>query len=305
LSKKIILIAGPTASGKSKLAVKIANKINGEIINADSMQVYNEFRILSSRPTNLDIKKAKHHLYGFISVKQYFSTGEWIKLVKKKIKEIFKKNKVPILTGGTGLYFNAITKGISRIPEIKFKNREQIRKLHNKIGQKKFYEQLLKMDPLVKNKISEFDSQRAIRAFEVKKYTKKSLYKWISNTKSDFRDCDIRKIFIEIPRLNLLKKIEKRTEQMFKKGCIKEVENFLLLNIDKSLSVNKLIGIQEIREYLSNNISIEDTKELINIKTRQYAKSQNTWSRGHMKNWIKLYSNDLSNLSKKVLKVIS
>ena len=103
MSKKIILIAGPTASGKSKLAVKIANKINGEIINADSMQVYNEFRILSSRPTNLDIKKAKHHLYGFISVKQYFSTGEWIKLVKKKIKEIFKKNKVPILTGGTGL----------------------------------------------------------------------------------------------------------------------------------------------------------------------------------------------------------
>ncbi|MGA0077693.1 MAG: tRNA (adenosine(37)-N6)-dimethylallyltransferase, partial [Pelagibacteraceae bacterium] len=116
MSKKIILIAGPTASGKSKLAIAIAKKINGEIINADSMQVYKEFSILSSRPTIQDLKKVKHHLYGFLSSKKHFSTGAWLKLVKKQIKLSLQNKKIPILVGGTGLYFDAVTKGMTKIP---------------------------------------------------------------------------------------------------------------------------------------------------------------------------------------------
>ena len=123
MSKKIILIAGPTASGKSKLAIAIAKKINGEIINADSMQVYKEFSILSSRPTIQDLKKVKHHLYGFLSSKKHFSTGAWLKLVKKQIKLCLKNKKIPILVGGTGLYFDAVTKGMTKIPNIDFKFR--------------------------------------------------------------------------------------------------------------------------------------------------------------------------------------
>ena len=109
MPKKLILLAGPTASGKSKLAIQLAKKINGEIINADSMQIYKEFSILSSRPTKLEIKKVKHHLYGIISVKKYFSTGDWFKEAKNKINICLKKKKTPIVVGGTGLYFNTIT----------------------------------------------------------------------------------------------------------------------------------------------------------------------------------------------------
>ena len=305
MSKKIILLAGPTASGKSKLAIKLAKKIKGEIINADSMQVYKEFSILSSRPNFQELKKAKHHLYGIISVKEYFSAGDWLKQTKTKIKTCFKKKKIPIIIGGTGLYFNTITKGISKIPNIDIKTRNRVRGLFKKLGYVKFFEKLLEIDPKVKDKILPTDSQRAQRAYEVMIKTKKSLFDWISKTKSDFVNYDIKKMYIEIPREELLKKISIRTENMFQNKCIEEVKKFNTLKLDKLLSANKLIGVQEINSYLKGSITLDQCKELINIKTRQYAKRQNTWARGHMKNWNKLYSKDLSILFKKTLKVIS
>ncbi len=143
------------------------------------------------------------------------------------------------------------------------------------------------------------------RAYEVKLKTKKSLFDWFANTKSDFLDFEIKKIFIETPRELLLKKISIRTEQMFRNKCINEVKKFNRLKINKNLSVNKLIGVQEINDFLRGSISLEQCKDLINIKTRQYAKRQNTWARGHMKNWNKLYSKNLSNLLEKSLKVVS
>ena len=305
MSKKIILLAGPTASGKSKLAIYLAKKLNGEIINADSMQIYKEFTILSSRPNKSELKKAKHHLYGMISVRKYFSAGDWLKVAKKKIKLCLKNKKLPIIVGGTGLYFNTITKGISKIPDIDLRTRAKVRNLFKKLGYKKFYEKLLSLDPKVKNKILPSDSQRTQRAYEVKLKTKKSLFDWIANTKSDFLDYDIKKIFLNTPREELLTKIYKRTEQMFKQNCIAEVKKFNLLKLNKSFSAHKLIGVQEITKYLDQNLTLDQCKELINIKTRQYAKRQNTWARGHMKNWNKLYSKDFSILLKKSLKAAS
>ena len=305
MSKKIILLAGPTASGKSKLAIQLAKKTKGEIINADSMQVYKEFSILSSRPNNREHKSVRHHLYGIVSVKEYFSAGDWLKKTKIKINTCLKKNKIPIIVGGTGLYFNTITKGISKIPNIDIKTRNKVRSLFKKIGYKKFYKKLLNMDPKIKDKILPTDSQRVQRAYEVMVKTKKSLIDWMSNTKSDFIDYDVKKVFIEIPREELLKKISIRTESMFQNKCIEEVNKFNTLKLNKSLSANKLIGVQEINRYLKGLISLDQCKELINIKTRQYAKRQNTWARGHMKNWNNLYSKDLSILLKKTLKVIS
>ena len=305
MSKKIILLAGPTASGKSKLAFHLAKKLNGEIINADSMQIYKEFSILSSRPSRHVIKKIKHHLYGTVSVKRYFSAGDWLKEAKKKVNLCLKNKKLPIIVGGTGLYFNTITKGISKIPDIDIKTRKNVRVLFKKLGYKKFYEKLLELDPKVKNKISLKDSQRMQRAFEVKLKTKKSLFDWFAKTKSDFLDFDLRKIFIDIPRIDLLPNISKRTELMFKENCLKEVKKFNTMRLNKSLSANKLIGVQEINQFIKENISLNECKELINIKTRQYAKRQNTWARGHMKNWNKLYSKNFSILLKKTLKVIS
>ena len=305
MSKQLILIAGPTASGKSNLAIELAKKINGEIINADSMQIFKEFSILSSRPSLNQTRKVKHHLYGIISVKKYFSSGDWLKQVKKKVAICLKRKKIPIVVGGTGLYFNTITKGISKIPDIDLKTRNKVRKLYKKLGFKKFYTQLLKLDPKIKGRILPTDSQRAQRAYEVKLETKKSLYDWFKNTKSDFLEFEIKKIFIDTPREVLLKKISLRTEQMFNKKCINEVKRFNKLKVNKSFSANKLIGVKEINDYLKGLTTLEQCKELINIKTRQYAKRQNTWARGHMKNWNKLYSKNLSNLLEKSLKVVS
>ena len=305
MSKKIILLAGPTASGKSKLAIHLAKKLNGEIINADSMQIYKEFSILSSRPTKLEIKKVKHHLYGIISAKKYCSAGDWLKEAKKKINICLKKKKTPIVVGGTGLYFNTITKGISKIPDIDLKTRSKVRTLYNRLGYQKFYEKLLELDPMVKNRILPTDSQRTQRAYEVKLKTKKSLFEWIAKTKSEFLDFNLKKVFINIPREELLQKISKRIELMFKENCVTEVKKFNKLKINKNLSANKLIGVHEISQYLRGMISLDECRELINIKTRQYAKRQNTWARGHMKNWNKLYSKNFSILLKKTLKVVS
>ena len=305
MSKKIILLAGPTASGKSKLAILLAKKLNGEIINADSMQMYKEFSVLSSRPDSKEIKKTKHHLYGTISVKKYFSAGDWLKLAKNKINQCHKNKKLPIIVGGTGLYFNTITKGISKIPNIDIKTRNKVRSLFKRLGYKNFYKKLSIIDPKVKNRILPNDSQRSQRAYEVILKTKKSLFDWAINTHSDFINFEIKKIFIDIPREELLKKISERTELMFENQCIEEVKKFNLLKLNKSLSANKLIGVQEINAYLKGLIELDHCKELINIKTRQYAKRQNTWARGHMKNWNKLYSKDFSVLLKKTLKVVS
>ena len=145
LKSKIILISGPTASGKSNFSIKLAKKINGEIVNADSMQVYK--KLLTSTPKKKNHQNIKHHLYRFQNVRKNFSTGHWLKIVLKKIKEIQKRNKIPVLVGGTGLYFKALTAGLVTIPKIPKKMRNKVRDLQKKIGQKKFFNKLIKLDP--------------------------------------------------------------------------------------------------------------------------------------------------------------
>ena len=300
LKSKIFLISGPTASGKSSFAIKLANKINGEIINADSMQVYKELKILSARPDPKNFKNIKHHLYGFHNVNKNFSTGDWLKLTIKKIKEIKKRKKIPILVGGTGLYFKALTDGLTNIPNIPIRFRNKLRLLQEILGQKKFYQKLIKLDPLSKNKINSTDVQRSIRAYEVKQFTKKSLYVWFKNTKSNFRGNELFKIYIDFPRPELIQRINKRTAQMFKNGAIKEVKRFIKLKVQKNRSVNKAIGINEVKEYLNEKKELEEIKEKISIKTRQYAKRQNTWARGNMMTWLNLQPQELNKFLKKI-----
>ena len=300
LKSKIILISGPTASGKSNFAISLAKKINGEIINADSMQVYKELRILTARPKQKDYQKIRHHLYGFLNVAKNFSTGQWLKLCQKKIKEIQSRNKIPILVGGTGLYFKALTDGLVKIPNIPLKVRNKIRNLQKKLGQKKFYSKLLKLDPNIKGKIIETDAQRSIRAYEVKYHTKKSLYDWFKNTKSKFQDDVFFKIYIDYPRPKLIERIAARSEQMLEDGAINEVKRFLKLKIKKDNSSNKVIGIAEIKEYLENKLDLKEVHEKISIKTRQYAKRQSTWARGQMSSWNKINSKDLKKFLKKI-----
>ena len=303
--KKIILLAGPTASGKSDLAIKIAQHFNGEIINADSMQIYKEVSILTSKPGFKYTEHIKHHLYGFNSVKKRFSTGHWLEMAKKKIHEQWKKNKTPVIVGGTGLYFKALTDGLVKIPNIPTTYRKKIGKLHKKIGQKFFFEELVELDPLVKDFISPTDVQRSIRAYEVKNFTNKSLFEHIKKTKSNFKENNFKKLFINFPKDLLHKKIERRVENMFKDGAIEEVKNFLKLKVYRELSANKIIGIKEIKDHLQGKASLTATKQSIQLKTRQYAKRQFTWARGHMKSWNMIYSANINDLYKKAINKIS
>ncbi len=299
LKSKIILISGPTASGKSSFAIKLAKKIEGEIINADSMQIYKELKILSARPEPKNYKKIKHHLYGFQNVKNNFSTGDWLKLAIKKIKEIKKRKRVPIFVGGTGLYFKALADGLVNIPNIPIRFRNKIRAEHKKLGQKKFYQKLLNIDLTSKNKINPTDTQRTIRAYEVKKFTKKSIHNWFKDTKSFFKEDDFYKIYIDFPREELIEKINTRTKQMIRLGAINEVKRFIKLKVKKDKSANKAIGINEIKEYLNNEKNFKEILEKISIKTRQYAKRQSTWARGNMMSWFRLSPQGMNKFLKK------
>ena len=300
LKSKIILIYGATASGKSAFAVRLAKKINGEVINADSMQVYKELKIITARPFQKDYKNIRHHLYGFQSVKKNFSTGDWLKLVNQKIFDLEKRGKAPILVGGTGLYFKALTEGLTNIPNIPIKFRSKIRSLHSKIGSKNFFLKLVKLDPLIKNQINQSDTQRAIRAYEIKMYTKKSIYEWFQKTKSNYQKKSFFKIYIDYPRNELLERISARSKKMVEKGAVSEVKRFIKLKIPKNKSAPKAIGINEIKEYLQKKIEIKDVIEKISIKTRQYAKRQSTWARGNMKDWNKINPNHLNKFLKKI-----
>ncbi len=300
LKSKIILIYGPTASGKSKFAIKLAKKISGQIINADSMQVYKELKVLTARPFKKDYQNIKHHLYGFQNAKKNFSTGDWLKLANQKILQCRKLNKTPILVGGTGLYFKALTEGLVNIPKIPINFRNKVRNLHKRIGQKKFFLKLLEIDPLIKDQINSLDVQRSLRAYEIKSFTKKSMINWFKNTKSDYARNDFFKISIDFPRKDLIEKINKRCENMIKLGAILEVKKFIKLRVPKNKSLSKAIGISEIKQYLEKKIQLEQLIEKISIKTRQYAKRQSTWARGHMKDWNKVNPAGLEKLLKKI-----
>ena len=289
--KKIILLFGPTASGKSKLAIDIAKEFNGEIINADSMQVYKEIKILSARPND---KNIKHHLYGFLSVKKKFSTGSWYKLAAKKIKEINKKGKIALVVGGTGLYFKALTDGLSEIPGVTKKNLDL-----------KIDENYIKKNQKIFKGISINDKQRLQRAFSVFKHTGKPLWEWQKKNKKIFKRNQFIKIFLQPKKPEIENRIKKRFNQMLLSGAIEEAENFKKIKANSKNSSNFIIGLKEISEFLTSKISLAQLNEKVLIRTRQYAKRQLTWQRGQMKDWKGFSDTNYLDLRKKILSYLS
>jgi len=301
--QKIILIAGPTGSGKSEIALRLAKKINGEIINADSMQVYKEIKILSARPENYF--NIAHYLYGSISIRNNFSAGEWLKKAQLSVKKIINKKKQPIFVGGTGLYFKLLTEGISNIPKIPDLIRIKARKLNTKLGNDKFYSLLIKLDPLVQNKIKKNDTHRLIRAYEVMTFTKKSLFNWQKKNTNYFSNYKFIKIYINPKNIFLLKLLRLRLKKMFEQGAVDEVKKFIKLKIDPNLPANKILGIEEINKYLGKKISLERSFEETFIRTRRYVKRQRTWFRGHMKDWISIFHPNFEILTKKIINLVT
>ena len=299
--KKTILLFGPTASGKSKLAVDIAKKLNGEIVNADSMQIYKEIKILSARPNEQTVK---HHLYGFISAKNNFSVGAWYKLAATKIKEIKKRNKTAIVTGGTGLYFKALVDGLAQIPNVPKIDYSYL----NPIGRFMMKNHYQKKYPKIFKGINTNDIQRVSRAISVYNATGITLNEWQNKkNKKYFNSKEFIKICLIPPKPVLEDKIKKRFSDMLKKGAIQEARKYRNLNLSSHTlhSSNSIIGLREIQSFLSKKISMEDLKEQVLIKTRQYAKRQFTWQRGQMKDWKGFEDTNYLDLRKKVLSYLS
>ena len=240
-----------------------------------------------------------------MSVKKSFSTGHWLKLVGKKIKEIQKRKKIPIIVGGTGLYFKSLVHGMIEIPKIAKSIRKKIINLHAELGNELFYKKLISLDPKSKLQIKPTDPQRMIRAYEVFYKTKKSICDWQRETKPILNNSDFIKIVLNPERSHLHNQIIKRSKTLISAKSTMEVKKFLKLKVNKKLSSNFIIGIKEIAEHLDKKISKEQLMNRVIIRTRQYAKRQFTWQKGQMQDWTAFEEQNYSKLLKKVSIFIS
>ena len=295
--KKIILLSGPTATGKSSLASKLAEKIDGEIINADSIQLYRDLFILTARP-NIEKEKIKHHCYGILEGDINWSVGNWIDAINEILKEVINRKKVPIVVGGTGFYFKAITDGLSPIPDIDKSIRLKIENELEKNGLEELQKRLAIVDPKASEKINPNDKQRIIRALEVYEGTNKRISEFWFMKREKIINYESINFKIDADRKWIYKNCDLRVDYMFENGVIEEVRNLLNKNYSKNSPIMKAIGVDEITLFLNNDITIDRASELIKFKTHQYAKRQITWINNQMISWNSIntqYSNKIIN----------
>ncbi len=277
-----ILIAGPTASGKSKLALEEARRWGGEIINADSMQIYPVLDILTARPAAEDLAQIPHHLYGFAAIEKPFSVAQWLQLATAKAQDLWNRDVVPVFVGGTGLYFNALEQGLAKIPDIPEDIRNSIRTELIDLGSAAMHQKLAVLDPVGAARLRPGDSHRIARALEVVVATGQTLLHFQQTQKSPafLAEKDVRRIVLMPSRPTLHERINARAEWMFEHGAIDEVQALLALDLPPEATVLKAIGVRQLRSFFLGECSVNDAKEQVKSATRQYAKRQSTWFRG-------------------------
>jgi tRNA dimethylallyltransferase len=283
-----VVISGPTASGKSALAISLANKYQGVIINADSMQVYKDIPIITAQPCYDDYLQTPHALYGILSADKICSAGVYMELAKEQIELAIDNNQLPILVGGTGLYIKSLIYGIAKIPDIDSDLRLSARELYMEIGAEKFYQNLQELDPIAASKLNILDKQRVIRAYEVVKQTGISIIEW---QKQNYTIGFDHEQFIQIgllpERSMLYRNCDLRFKEMIEQGVIEEIEKLNNITMDDSLPVRKAHGILEITAYLNKEISLDQAIIKSQQMTRNYAKRQYTWLKHQMPEMIK------------------
>ncbi len=301
--RSTIVVVGPTASGKTNFSIKLAEKLGGEIINADSMQVYDGFNILKAAPSKEDMRGISHHLFGIIDLRKKFSVVDWLKLVEEKISDIHYRNKTPILVGGSGMYINASLQGISNIPKINKEIRDKVDILVKEKGLTFFYDQLRLFEDKQKFKIEKNDRQRLIRAYEVFLQTGKTISWWqnkqvkIPIVKRPF------KILLSPPKEILYPNINSRLEKMIDIGLIEELKKYHSRNLSLELPSMKAIGINYFFEYLDSAKSLDEAIKLTQQESRKFAKRQMTWFRNSFSSDI-TYSNLFKNDKKFIINVV-
>ena len=284
MKNKIVLIAGPTASGKSSLANKLAKKIDGEIVNADSMQIYKDLEILTARPKPKK-NDPNHHLYGFVNGEELWSVGKWINEAKKVTEKILRKSSIPIIVGGTGLYFKAITDGLSPIPDINREIRDNLKEELNSKGLESLYNELKFTDIKAYESIDKNDQQRILRALEVYRGSGKKISEYWKLDRTKVFEDNFIKIKLSTDREKLYKSCDDRCDDMFQLGAVEEVKSLIELNYDNKAPILNAIGVSEIKEYIKKRINIDEAKDLIKFRTHQYAKRQITWLKHQMISW--------------------
>ncbi len=291
--KKIILLAGPTASGKSATALGWARDYGGEIVNSDSMQVYGELSDLTARPNAEEVAQCPHHLYGTLKGDAPCSADRWRDMALAVIEDIWQRGAVPIVVGGTGLYFKSLTEGLSPVPEIDLEIRQEIRETITPDTAREAHVRLKKLDPEMADRLAPGDTQRISRALEVILSTGKSLKFWqdIPPTGGlcDRDDVIVEKNVITMERPKLYERCDRRFIMMIEKGnAIAEVRTLMARNYSQSLPVMKSLGVPQIMRYLREQITRDEMIELSQIATRQFAKRQLTWFRNQCGQWNRL-----------------
>jgi len=279
----ILIVAGPTASGKSGLALAAADKYDGVIINCDSMQLYAELRLITARPLEEDEAKASHKLYGVMPAAEACSAGIWRDLAVSEIEACWRAGKLPIITGGTGLYIKALREGLSEIPDIPEEIREEVMARREEIGAEAFHQELAEFDPKSAERLNPTDSQRMIRAYEVHLATERSLTDWHQDAPTTPPlKANYQTVIFEPPREELYAKCEARFDWMIANGALEEVRALMALNLDPNLPAMKALGVPELIAYLQDELALEDAVKAAKQATRRYAKRQMTWFRNQI-----------------------
>jgi tRNA dimethylallyltransferase len=283
---KAVLIAGPTASGKSALALDVAESLDGIIVNADSMQVYRDLRVITARPTPAEEARVPHKLYGFVDAAENYSVGRWCRDVEEVLMEIGKQGRVPILVGGTGLYFKALTSGLAAVPPIPADIRARMRGRLQHEGAPALHAELMRLDPTTAQRVTANDRSRISRALEVVLATGRALSDWHREGLPPLMDpARAVKVFITCERKELVRRIEARFEAMMKSTALDEVRRLAERKLDPALPAMKAHGVPWLIRHLNGEISREDAIAGAVMDTRRYAKRQLTWFRNQMKDW--------------------
>ena len=304
LNQTLYFIAGPTCIGKSSLAIRLAKKINGVIINADSMQVYSNLNILTARPSKKDLLEIKHELYGYVDAAVRYNVSNWCNDVLKIIKNNEENNLPSIIVGGSGMYIDSLLNGLIPIPPIPEKYKNDSLSLLNEVGTKKFTEIINKFDSESLSKISLQDSSRMRRIWEVYQSTGKKYSYWINKKNKIFLKNFSNKIFLFIPpRDDIYKKINLRFNTMINEGAIEEVKKLISLNLDVSLPIMKAHGVPEITNYLCGKMDLEECIKKSQQVTRNYAKRQLTWWRSSRLSINKVFDQFPNEIDEKLIKI--
>ena len=281
-----VLIAGPTASGKSALALALADKLGGTVINADSMQVYSHLRVITARPSVEEEARAPHGLYGHVDEVENYSVGRWISDAGEALAEIAAQGRVPIIVGGTGLYFKALTSGLAAVPPVPAEIRAQVRARLQNEGVAPLYAELIERDPVTAHRLMPLDRVRIARALEVILATGRSLSDWHQEGMAPLIDpANTAKIFLTCERTELVARIDTRFAAMLEAGALDEVRALAARNLDPLLPALKAHGVPWLTRHLQGEISLDEASEGARMDTRRYAKRQHTWFRGQMADW--------------------